>query len=312
MEFEEWLRGRAPESVEGYMRYYSRFRRELEGLRIAGLPCNSWVEKLAGLWLDYLLFRGRLDVDSYSRKKVELQVYRRACRAARHRPGGRGLRRCPAAPRLPDGRTRWRSIALLALESGVRAKHLWRAAREGLEPDVVSGYALLDLREDYGYKRVNIVVARYYTLRSAFRALREVSYDSLRQAYARHGWTGLGCYRKYHWNLCLEASGGDRLLCGFIQGRWRPVEIGHYEDYKRSAVALLEAMLPGVDALAKGASLERALGLLKDQPPPGRVKGDPNPVPGPQAEGPGEPLRDSDPEALASLALIRRYSDLLG
>ena len=83
MEFEEWLRGRAPESVEGYMRYYSRFRRELEELKIAGLPCNSWVEKLAGLWLDYLLFRGRLNVDSYSRKKVGLQVYRRACRATR-------------------------------------------------------------------------------------------------------------------------------------------------------------------------------------------------------------------------------------
>ena len=37
---------------------------------------------------------------------MTLTVGRRAYRAARHRPGGQWLRRCPATPRPPDGRTR--------------------------------------------------------------------------------------------------------------------------------------------------------------------------------------------------------------
>ncbi len=311
MEFGEWLRARAPGSYRDYMRYFEKHRGVLERLELRRLPCNSWLLKLAGLWLDYLLQSGELAVDVYAVKRLELQAVRRVCGGI-SRGRGSGLGRCPVAPRLPERGLKWFSVALLALESGVRVKHLWRASLEAGEPRLSGGVVVLDVRIDYGFKRVNVIVARESTWEEARRVLSQVSYDYVKKLFTVRGWTPPGCYRKYHWNLCLEAS-GDRLLCGFVQGRWRPVEIGYYEDYVSRSVGVLRSILPGVDALASGASLAEALRLLKDNSPPHGVENGPKPGAGAPAEGLREPLGDGDAETVGALAsLVRKYSDLLG
>ncbi len=182
-----------------------------------------------------------------------------------------------------------------------------------MDPRLVrDGLVVVDLRQDYGFKRVNVVVARFYTWKRASRLLRGVSYNHVKKVFSEKGWTPPGCYRKYHWNLCLEATRGDRLLCGFIQGRWRPVEIGYYEDYAGRSLEVLRSLLPAVDALARGIPLGVALRLLKDEPPLNGVEDHPYPVAGPPTEGSGESLGDRDPEAESLAALVREYSDLLG
>ena len=314
LSFAESLRGRAPESARDYASYYERYRGILEELRLEALPCNSWVLKLASHWLNYLQYTGRIGLETYARKRIELEVRRRACLGSRGLQAlGRGLGRCPDSCIRPDARTQWFYVAKALIESGVRLKHLWRASRMSVRPEVYGGgVVVLDLRARYGFKRVNVAIMDYYSWLRASRVLSRVDYRSVGKAFARRGWTPPGCYRKYHWNICIAAT-GDRDLCRFIQGRREPVDIAYYEDYKASGVAAYLRMRPYLLRILEGEPLSAVLASLRLEykAPPRGVEDHEHPIVGPEPEGLSELLGDSDSQAEPIATLIRKYSNLL-
>ena len=91
MELGEWLRRRAPDSADRYLRYFEKYEGLLEGLDLASFPCNSWVLKLAGHYLDFLLYNGELDAGEYARLRLELQARRRVCSDVRGAKRGGGV-----------------------------------------------------------------------------------------------------------------------------------------------------------------------------------------------------------------------------
>lgn len=150
MELGEWLRRRAPDSADRYLRYFEKYEGLLEGLDLASLPCNSWVLKLAGHYLDFLLYNGELDAGEYARLRLELQARRRACSAGRGRKP-RGVEACPDRAVMPDARRTLYWVARALLESGVRLSSLHRAAVYGAPLEAwEGGVAVIDLGEVRG------------------------------------------------------------------------------------------------------------------------------------------------------------------
>ncbi|MEB3860634.1 MAG: hypothetical protein GSR84_00255 [Desulfurococcales archaeon] len=308
MEFEEWLRKHvAPDTASKYIRYYYRYRDALDGLRLGELECNSWVLKLAGHWIGYLYYTGRIDIGEYSRLGLELRERRRLCMGAR--PRVQGADRCPDRAVMPDGRTRLYWAARALLESGVRLRHLVIASRMD-EYEIIDDVVVVDLGIVRGYKRSYIAVLSAATWLRARRVLGSLGYDALRQRFSRGGYTGPSCLRKLHYNVCMGVV-GDRSLCNFLQGREAPVDIAHYERYRDTSVNAFRLMRPALEEVARGSSLRLVLRRYY-QPSPGRVKGYEHPAAGLDAEVPGELGGYGYPEADAAIRLIRDYSNFLG
>ncbi|MEB3861185.1 MAG: hypothetical protein GSR84_03070 [Desulfurococcales archaeon] len=302
--FIEWLRVKAPYSIGDYARYYERYREALSSLDLARLPCNSWLLKLVGNYIEYLLYHGAIDFTTYAAKKAELRLRRQACSPFIGRRG-EGIGRCPESLNPLEGPVYWVWRGLL--ESGVRAKHLWRITR--IRPEEVDGALVWDVRVTTGTKRVNIIVLDpEETAPRLHHVLSSYSYSRLRDTAARRR-APLSCARKIHWNLCIAAT-GDRQLCGFIQGRWRPTDIAHYEDYKYAAVRASRLVWPLAHRfLDEGIGLRRLLDDLKYYTLPDRIEPGKKHIPRLEAEGPGEPGGNVDADVVSVLTL---YSNRLG
>ncbi len=303
MDFVEWLRLRAPVSAEEYSRYYARYRGLLEALRFGELPCNSWLLKLAGSYLEYLLFQGSVGFQEYAAKRVELRLRASNCQRTRR---GRGVYRCPE--RLPGlrGPVYWVWTGLL--ESGVRARHLWKILHA--RPEEIDGVLVWNIREVLGTKRINVIVLDPDTASRLYIVLREYEYRRVKDQAAKRK-APLSCARKIHWNACLAVT-RDRKLCGFIQGRWAPVDIIHYEEYAAEAAKLSRRVWRYARLALEGYSIRDILQLVDDleyYPPPNRVEPGKQYVPGLQAEGTGETGGDVHADIVSILSL---YSDRLG
>ncbi|MCE4625758.1 MAG: hypothetical protein F7C35_07865 [Desulfurococcales archaeon] len=298
--FLSWLRLRAPVSIRDYARYYERYRVELETLKISRLPCNSWVLKLAGSYIEFLLYNGSVDLETYARLRMELRLRKRACEPPNR---GVGIGRCDGRVEVPE-HLYWFARGLL--ESGTRLKHLW-LIRES-RPDRFGSVLVWDVNRSIGRKRVNVVILHEDTGARLAWLVDRLSYERVKDRGRR---VGFSCMRKYHYNLCLAASRRDRAICDFIQGRNKPVSILHYEEYKASTASLAEKIWPGSWAMLRGASLQEAIRLVRelvDDAGSGRVEANDQSVSRTETQGPSELYRDVYAEILSILSL---YSDRL-
>ena len=172
--------------------------------------------KLAHHYINYLLDSGDTDIEEYARLRLELQARERVCRK-RLRTRGRGAYRCPEKPRLPDKRTRAYIIVLALAESGARLKQLWRIARSDMREELYDAggvrLAIIDVHQQHGYKRVNIVAMEAGLWLRARRILSRLDYRNIVDYYSKNGLTVPSCCRKMHWNTCLAL--GSRDLCEF-------------------------------------------------------------------------------------------------
>ena len=232
--------------MKDYIRYWRQYRGKLEALDIAGLPCNKWVLKLASHYLSWLgLVGGSFDV--IAAKREELRLKTRSCSGVIEK---REVE-CGLYISYSNG---WRAVIQRAvLYSGVRAKHLWllSRARPIYEDDHLVVY---DLRRSLGYKRVNVVVLPKDLAESVLAIIGFYAYKTAQKGFK----PPVRCFRRYHWNLCLKAT-GDRTLCGFIQGRWRSVDLAHYEEYVWSSVEAQLATWRFTKRFEAGASLRELL-----------------------------------------------------
>ena len=301
--FLSWLGARAPASLGDYARYYKRYRGLLEGLELSRLPCNSWVLKLAGSYIEYLLYTSSVDLETYARLRLELRLRWRACSVAKPRRGV-GVERCPSSiPRL-RGPVYWVWRALL--ESGVRAKHLWLLW--GRRPETVEGALVWDLRLP-GTKRVNTVILSPETAARAILVVERWSYRTIKDYSHRLG-APVSCPRKIHWNVCIALA--DRSLCGFIQGRWAPVDIVHYEMWKLEAAKVSKRIWRVTGKALEGYTLKELLALvdnLKYNPPLSRVEAGEQHVARLNPQGPGEPGGDGNADIVS---ILSAYSNRLG
>ncbi len=300
-DFIDWLRLRAPYSAYTYAKYFEKHKDELESFNIRRLPCNSWVLKLAGRYIEWSLATGNLSLEEYAVKRLELRARMKICKPALNT--SIGMERCRGVVRAPDNLL-WIIRALL--ESGVRLKHLWLI--RGLRPERYDNVLVWDINRSIGKKRVNVVVLHEDTGARLAWVVDRLSYEQVKDRGRR---IGFSCMRKYHYNLCLAASRRDRALCDFIQGRSKPVSILHYEEYKASTASLAEKIWPGSWAMLRGASLQEAIRLVRelvDYAGPGRVEAHDQSVSGPEPEGAGEIHRDVNAEILSMLSL---YSNRL-
>ncbi len=300
--FLAWLGARAPASLDDYVRYYNRCRGLLEGLEFSRLPCNSWILKLAGSYLEYLLTRGLIGIEKYARLRLELRLRGRACSGARPRPGV-GVERCPSSvPRL-QGPVYWVWRALL--ESGARAKHLWLI--KGRRPENVEGALVWDLRLP-GTKRVNTIILSPETAARASLVVERWSYRTIKDYSHRLG-APVSCPRKIHWNVCIALA--DRSLCGFIQGRWAPVDIVHYEMWKPEAARISKKIWGITGKALEGHTLKELLALvdnLKYNPPLSRVETGEQHIARLNPQGPGEPGGDGNADIVS---ILSAYSNRL-
>ncbi len=334
MEFIEYVASKAPRSIDDYRRYWHRYRELLEELNIAALPCNKWVLKLASHYLSWLSLTGK-EFQLIAAKREELRQRIRLCRQVIE---GRAEPLCPerfTASADPRAAVLQRAV----LYSGVRAKHLWLL--RGMEPVYSDDKTVVyDVRKTLGFKRINVIILPSSLAKEVLSLVSRYSYKTV-QKYVK---PPIRCFRRYHWNLCLKAT-GDRTLCGFIQGRWRPTDLAHYEAYVETSVEAqlktwelarlfesgvsLRAILSrrtvetfGVDrgwnvsvtgVVQKGLLLDsNGLTWFENDPTTCGVKAGFNTATPINPQGISKRLRDSHEELDATARLLSLYSQFLG
>ncbi len=270
MRFEEYLARRAPASLRDYMRYYERLRHALGTLEprlYERLPCNTWVLKLARIYVRWAMLEGCVDTGTAAHLLLVIQERERVCRGE-IRGRGEGFDRCPEAPR-PSGRHWVRVIQEAVAWSGARAKHLWLISETPRERVRRYGDVIVyDLRKTFGKKRVNIIPLPAGLAPRVLEVVSTRSYNSRRAVRDSTPWS---CWRKYHYELCLAASDSEQ-LCDFIHGRYRPTSVKHYMDYVRRAAGVTARLKPGVEKLLEGRDLgEALLALTRAAPTQARV-----------------------------------------